>query len=104
MLGDVIGNAIGIAYVFGGVFLSGRLEERTSPNFARTVLHFAMGFWTFTWFLYETRICAIITPIIATISLVLASRNIRGKFSKERERHVGLVFYSVSVTWVTLLF
>lgn len=103
-LWDAIGNLIGLTYVFGGVFLAGKLEERTSSNFARKILHLGMGFWIFTWFLFDTRIGVVLTPLIATLALAFASRGIQDRFSEERERHIGLVIYASSITWITLLF
>lgn len=103
-LWDVIGNIVGLVYVFGGVYLTGKLGDRVSPNLGRTCLHIAMGFWVFTWFLFKTRIGAIITPIIAIVALIVTSRKVKERFSKEKEKHIGLIIYSLSVTWVTSFF
>lgn len=103
-LWDLIGNVIGLVYVFGSVFLLRTLKNRIPRTSLRKILHFAMGFWIFIWLLFETRIGAIITPIIATIALATASRKVKDSFSEKKERHIGLVIFASSITWITLFF
>lgn len=102
---DIIGVIVTLGYVFFLIFLSKILSEEYDTDIGRRVLHMGIGFpGIFVWFLYNTRLGAIVPPLFATIFLIVAPKNLRKKFSKGDELHVGLILYCISVTILTGIF
>lgn len=58
----------------------------------------------FVWFLYNTKIGAVIPPLFAIFFLIVAPKNLRKKFSEGDELHSSLIIYCISVAILTAVF
>lgn len=100
--GDLIGVFITLCYVFFLLFLCKTLNEAYTSTIGRDILHIGIGFpGIFVWFLYDTKIGALIPPLFATILLIFFPKTLKQSFSKQKERHFGLILYCISVTILT---
>lgn len=89
-------------YVGGIIHISKVLRKRGyNIHTLRESTHMLMGVWPVFWFLFETKIAAVLVTVIITVFLVLAPKNIRRIYSDNNEKHHGLVIYSVMFTLIT---
>ncbi len=103
-LTDIIAIIFCFAYVFLVIGLMKSLKNVLDTETRRKLTHTAMGVWPFLWFLYHNAFAAFIVPLIVTVMLALAPKNIRELFSGGDEKHIGLVLYALSFTIMTFFF
>ncbi|MCD6491422.1 MAG: diacylglycerol/polyprenol kinase family protein [Candidatus Njordarchaeia archaeon] len=101
---DIIAITISFLYVFVVIGLMLKLKQKYPTYSLRKVTHMSMGIWPLLWLLYETQLAAILVPAIVTILLAGAPEKMRKIWSEGDEKHIGLVIYAFSFTWVTAFF
>ena len=102
---DIAAFIFSFFYVFLIIGVAKTVHDKgASSKVLRELTHTSMGVWPLLWFLFQTKLVATLVPLIVTIMLAAAPKNLQSVFSDKDEKHIGLVFYAFSFTVVTYFF
>lgn len=102
---DVAAFIFSFFYVFLIIGIAKSIHDKgVSSKILRELTHTSMGIWPLLWFLFQTKLVATLVPLIVTIMLAAAPKNLQKVFSDKDEKHIGLVFYAFSFTVITYFF
>ena len=103
---NVLGVIVGFAFVFLMIFIATIIQKifKLSNEFSRKIIHISVGNWVFLALYYFTKWeYAIIGPVVFIFLNYLSYRTKLFAAMELEEKNPGTVYYSISLTILTLL-
>ncbi len=103
---NVLGVIVGFAFVFLMIFIATIIQKtfKLSNEFSRKIIHISVGNWVFLALYYFTKWeYAIIGPVVFIFLNYLSYRTKLFAAMELEEKNLGTVYYSISLTILTLL-